>query len=35
VNHPAGAGSVSLRANVEDTNGNTAEVTVIRAYTLR
>jgi hypothetical protein len=35
VNHPTGPGFVSLRANVEDTKGNTAEVTVIRAYALR
>jgi hypothetical protein len=35
VNHPAGPGYVSLRAKAEDTNGNTAEVTVIRAYTLK
>jgi len=32
LHHPAAAGFVSLRANVRDGAGNTAAVTVIRAY---
>jgi hypothetical protein len=34
VTHPA-SGFVSLRAQVADTDGNTAAITVIRAYALR
>jgi hypothetical protein len=32
VNHPAGAGYVSLRAKATDTQGNTVEQTIVRAY---
>jgi hypothetical protein len=32
VTHPAGPGFVSLRVRATDTAGNTAAVTVIRAY---
>jgi hypothetical protein len=32
VSHPRGAGFVSLRANMGDTDGNTTELTVIHAY---
>jgi hypothetical protein len=32
VTNPAGAGFVSLRANATDAAGNTAAVTVLRAY---
>ncbi|MFL6124983.1 MAG: hypothetical protein ACJ73U_35830, partial [Actinophytocola sp.] len=35
VNHPRGAGFVSLRASVADRNGNSEKVTIIRAYTLK
>ncbi|GAA0905954.1 hypothetical protein [Virgisporangium aurantiacum] len=33
--HPKGAKHVSLRGSVTDSRGNTAEITVIRAYALR
>lgn len=32
LDHPAGTGFVSLRANVADGRGNTTEQTIIRAY---
>jgi subtilisin family serine protease len=35
LNHPAGAGSVSLRASATDRDGNTVKQTLIRAYKLR
>jgi hypothetical protein len=35
VTNPAGTGFVSLRANATDTAGNTAAVTVLRAYEVR
>ncbi|WP_328343154.1 S8 family serine peptidase [Micromonospora sp. NBC_00421] len=34
VNHPAGAGYVSLRATARDTDGNTASTRIIQAYRL-
>jgi subtilisin family serine protease len=34
LHHPAGAGSVSLRARATDRGGNTVEQTIIRAYKL-
>jgi len=34
VNHPAGDGFVSLRANATDRAGNTVEQTIIRAYAI-
>jgi hypothetical protein len=35
VTNPAGPGFVSLRANATDAAGNTAAVTVLRAYEVR
>lgn len=35
VDHPAGAGYVSLRATARDTDGNTASTRIIQAYRLR
>jgi hypothetical protein len=35
LDHPAGPGSVSLRAKASDRDGNTVEHTIIRAYKLR
>jgi hypothetical protein len=35
LRHPPAAGFVSLRATMTDTQGNTAEVTIIRAYRTR
>ncbi|MEV4843063.1 S8 family serine peptidase [Micromonospora matsumotoense] len=35
VNHPAGAGHVSLRATARDTDGNTASTRIIQAYRLK
>ena len=35
VNHPRGAEFVSLRASVADRDGNSEQVTIIRAYALR
>ena len=35
LRHPAGAGSVSFRATVADTKGNSVRQTILRAYLLR